>query len=177
MALAKQDPAYKATKAAIDGKVYFSNADIHVLIRDRLLQQIETGTGGHGRSDADHTAVLLTELDKGLPKHLAVARGLGFRRGNRLTGTEIKGRLGVIANLIGLGVGVALALFGDHMHQHRATLTVSRLEGAHHFTDVMAIDWPHVGEAQFLEDSTHLGNREATHAPLEAVEFLSLIHI
>jgi hypothetical protein len=27
--LAKQDPAYKATKARIDGKVYFSYADIH----------------------------------------------------------------------------------------------------------------------------------------------------
>ena len=77
----------------------------------------------------------------------------------------------MIANLIGLGIGVALALFGDHMHQHRAALTVGRLEGAHHFTDVMAVDRPHVGETQFLEDSTHLRNREATHAPLEAVEF------
>lgn len=27
--LAKQDPAYKATKASVDGKVYFSYADIH----------------------------------------------------------------------------------------------------------------------------------------------------
>ena len=56
-----------------------SNADVHVLIRNGLLKQVETGTGGHGRGDADHPTVLLTELDQGLPKHLAVAGRLGFR--------------------------------------------------------------------------------------------------
>ena len=77
----------------------------------------------------------------------------------------------MIAHLIGLGIGIALALLGDHMHQHRAAFSVGRLEGAHHFTDVMAVDRPHVGEAQFLEHGTHLGYREATHAALETVEF------
>ena len=67
-----------------------SDADVHVLVRNGLLKQIETGTGGHGRGDADHPTVLLTELDQGLPKHLAVAGGLGFGRRNRLAGAEIK---------------------------------------------------------------------------------------
>ena len=67
-----------------------SDAHVHVLVRNGLLKQIETGTGGHGRSDADHPTVLLTELDQGLPKHLAVAGGLGFGRRNRLAGAEIK---------------------------------------------------------------------------------------
>ena len=40
MALAKQDPAYKATKAAIDGKVYFSYADIHETVAS-LVPQIQ----------------------------------------------------------------------------------------------------------------------------------------
>ena len=48
---------------------------------------------------------------------------------------------------------------------------MGRLEGAHHFTNVMAVDRPHIGEAQLFEDGTHLGNRQAPHAALEAVEF------
>ena len=72
----------------------------------------------------------------------------------------------MIADLIGLGIGIALALFGDHMHQNRTTLTVSRLEGAHHLTHVMAVDRTHVGETEFLEHGTDLGDGESSHAPL-----------
>lgn len=38
--LTKQDPAFKATKAPIDGKVYFSYADIHHTVT-RLVPQIQ----------------------------------------------------------------------------------------------------------------------------------------
>ena len=38
--LAKQDPAYKATKAPIEGKVYFSYADIHDTV-SKLVPQIQ----------------------------------------------------------------------------------------------------------------------------------------
>jgi hypoxanthine phosphoribosyltransferase len=39
--LAKQDPAYKATKAPVEGKVYFSYADIHDTVSKMVPQILE----------------------------------------------------------------------------------------------------------------------------------------
>ena len=76
----------------------------------------------------------------------------------------------MVTDLIRLGIGVTLALLGNDMNQHGPTITVGSLEGPHHFTDVMAINRPHVGEAQLFKHSTHLGNRETTHTSLQAVQ-------
>ena len=67
------------------------NTDVHVLVGNGLLQQVEAGAGGHCRSDSHHATVLLAQLDEGLTKDLAVAGRLGFGRGDRLTRVEIEG--------------------------------------------------------------------------------------
>ena len=151
-------------------RVLFGDADIHVLLGNSFLQQIQAGSSGHGGGDAHHAAVLFAELDQGLAEHLAVTGRFRFLRRNGLTGAQIKSGLGVVADLICLGIGVTLSFLGDDMNQNGATITVGGLEGPHHFADVMAIDRPHVGEAQLFKHGTHLGNRETTHAALQAVQ-------
>ena len=153
-------------------RMLFGDAHIHVLGGDRLLQEIKPGPRGHGRRDPHHATVLLAELDQGLAKHLAVAGWLRSLRGNRLAGAQVEGRLGVIAHLIGFGVGIPLALLGDHMNQHRAAVAMGGLEGPHHRADVVAVDGAHVGEAQFLEHRADLRHSQATHAALEAIQLI-----
>ena len=77
----------------------------------------------------------------------------------------------MVPDLISLGIGIALALGGDHMHQNRTVGTMGRLEGSDHLTDVVAVDRPHVGETEFLEHRPHLRHRQSAHASLETVQF------
>ena len=139
--------------------VLFGDANVEILIGQGLLEQVEAGAGGHGGGNAHHCRVLLTELDQGLAKYLAVARRFRFAGGVSLAGCQVEGTLGVVANLIGLRIGVTLALSGGHMHQHGPFSAMGLLKGAHHPGDVMAIDRADVGEAQLLEHGSHLGNR------------------
>ena len=76
----------------------------------------------------------------------------------------------MIADLVGFGVGVTLALGGGHVHQDRTLTAMGLLEGSHHGADVMAVDRPHVSEAQFLKHSPNLGHCQAFHALFESVQ-------
>ena len=77
----------------------------------------------------------------------------------------------MVTHLIGFGIGVTLAFGGNHMNQHRPFTPVGRLEGANHLAHVMAINGPHVSEAQFFKHSPHLGHRQALHPFLKAGQF------
>ena len=152
-------------------RMLLGDTDIDVLLRNSLLQQIKTGSRRHGGGDADHPAVLFAQLHQRLPEHLAVTGRLRLFGGNGLAGAQVESRLGVVAHLISLGVGIALAFGGDHMHQNRPLRAMGRLEGPDHLSDVVAIDRPHVSETEFLEHRSNLRHRQSAHAPLEAIEF------
>ena len=155
----------------------FGDANVEILIGQGLLEQVEAGAGGHGGGNAHHCRVLLTELDQGLAKYLAVARRFRFAGGVGLAGCQVEGALGVVSHLIGLRIGVTLALGGGHMHQHGTFSAMGLLKGAHHPGDVMAIDRADVGEAQLLEHGSHLGNRQALHALFESFEFIGQLAV
>ena len=150
--------------------VLLGNAHIKILMGASLLEQIQACTRCHRRSDAHHPRILLTQLDQCLPEHLAVAGW--FRLAGRvcLAGGEVEGTLGVIAHLIFLGEGIALALGGGHMHEHRPLVGVGLLEHLDHAGDVVAIHRTHVGEAQLLEHRTQLGHGQALHALFEVLQ-------
>ena len=150
--------------------VLFGDAHIEILVGAGFFKQVEARARGHRGRNPNHGGVLLAEFDQGLAEDLAVARGLGLTRGVGLARGQIKGRLGVVAHLVGLGIGVALALGGSHMDQDRTFGPVGLLEGAHHLGDVVAIDGADVGEAQLLEHGAHLGNAQALHAFFEVFE-------
>ena len=151
-------------------RVLFSDADVEILLGTRLLEHVQTGTGGHSRRNTHHPGVLFAELDQSLAKHLAVTGGLRLARGVGLAGGQIEGALGVIAHLVFLGEGIALALGRGHMDQNRALMGVGLLEDLDQPADVMAIDRPHIGEAQLFKDRTQLGNGKPLHALFEVLE-------
>ena len=150
--------------------VLFGDADIEVLIRQSLLQQIQTRACRHGRRDAYHPRIVLADLHQGLAKNLAVASRLRFGGGVGLARGQVEGGLGVVAHLVRFGIGITLALGGGHMHQHRPIHPVGGLEGAHHLGDVVAIDRAHVGEAQFFKHRAQLGHGQTAHALFEVAQ-------
>lgn len=76
----------------------------------------------------------------------------------------------MVADLIRLSEGVALAFGGGHMHQHRTLMGVGLLEDVDQTCDVMAVDRAHIGETQFLKDRAQLGDGETLHALFEVFE-------
>ena len=150
--------------------VLFGDAHVKVLIGEGLLEQIQARAGGHGGGDAHHAGIVFADLHQRLAKHLAPAGRLGLAGGVGLARGQVEGALGVVADLVGLGVGIALALGGGHVHQNRAFVAVGCLKGAHHGSDVMAVDRAHVGEAQLFKNGPQLGHRQPLHALLEGLE-------
>ena len=47
----------------------------------------------------------------------------------------------MVSDLVSFGVGVTLAFFGDHMHQHRTAIPMRGLEGPH----LSPMSWPSIG--------------------------------
>ena len=103
-------------------------------------------------------------------KHLGIAGGLGLGAGLCLAAGQIKAGLGVIAHLVGLGVGIALPLGGGHVDHHGTLTVVGRREGPDHGGDVMPINGTHIGESQLFKDRPHLRHSQTLHALLDATQ-------
>ena len=150
--------------------VLFGDTDIEILVGKGLFQQVEPCSSRHGCSDSHHPGILLTDLDQGLAENLAIAGWFWFVGGVGLATGQVEGTLGVVTHLVGLGIGVPLALGGGHMDKNGALVIVGLLEDPDHAGDVVAIDGTHVGEAQLFKDGPELGDRQALHALLEVLE-------
>ena len=77
----------------------------------------------------------------------------------------------MVADLIFLGDRIALALGRGHMNQHRACVLMGFFEGGDQLLQVVAIDGPHVGKAQFLKYGPHLGHGQPFHAFFHPIQF------
>ena len=129
----------------------FGNADIEGALGKRLLENVDTRTVGHGRRNADDPVVMLGFLGQRLAEHLRIAGRIGRRLGLR-AGNDVE--LGNAVILVGclLCRGIALALAGHHMDQHRTLgvfLHVS--QDRQQRRQVVPVDRSDVVETQFLE--------------------------
>ncbi len=133
-------------------RMLLGDADIEGAPGESLLEQVEAGARRHGGGDGDDPVVVFGLLDQGLAEHLGIGRrvGLGLDLG---AGHHVEFVDAVIFVRGGLGGGVALALLGHDMDQHRpADIGVPHvLQDREQMVEVMAVDRADVIEAKLLE--------------------------
>ena len=139
-------------------RMLLGDADVEGALGEALAEQVQPGARGHGRGDGEDLVVGLGLADQRLGEDLGVAGrvalGLGLLAGDHV---ELGHR--VVLVLGGLGRGIALALVGDHVHQHRAVGDVAHvLQHRHQVVHVVAVDRADVVEAQLLEEGAAGGH-------------------
>ncbi len=132
-------------------RVLLGDADIEGTMRERLLEDIDAGTGRHRRCHRDDAIVLAGFLDEALAEHLGVGRRVGLRLG-LLPGRDIELDDAVVLVAGRFGRRVALALLRHDMDQDRPVLGVAHiLEHRQEVVEVVTVDRADVVEAEFLE--------------------------
>ena len=132
-------------------RVLLGDADVERAFREGVAENVEPGAVRHRGGHSDDEFVLGGFLDQTFAKHL----GEGGRAGLRLvlgSGRDIEAGNRVMFVARGLGRGVALALFRDHMDQYRPGVGIARrAQHGHELAEIMAVDRPDVGKSQILE--------------------------
>ena len=131
--------------------VFFSDADVVVLAGNGLLQDLEAGSAGHGRGDADDGFVLLAQLDHGATKDLLPhGGGVSLRRrslaGRGIVSPQSMKLLGMLQRRL-----VALALLREHVDDHRLIASLGELEGADQQRNVVTVNRSQIAQSEFFE--------------------------
>ena len=130
----------------------FGDADVVGAVREGLAEQVEPRARGHGRGDGDDRRIEVRPLDQLGPEHLGVAGRVGGRL-RLLAGDDVE--LDHRVQLVGAALrrGVALALLGDDVDQHRPVGDGRGvLQDGHQVVHVVPVDRPDVVEAELLEE-------------------------
>ncbi len=132
-------------------RVLFGNADIEGAGRVCLGKLVDAGAARHGGSDRANPVVGFSQLGQRQAEHVLIGRGAGSAFG-LFAGDDVE--LGHAVILVGrvLRRGIALALFGDDMDQHRPFRRVPHvLQHREQVIEVVPVNRADIVETQFLE--------------------------
>ena len=132
-------------------RVLLGNADIKGAVGIGFCEFIQSRTRRHGGGDGDDFVVPRRFLNQCFGKNAGIAgrTRLGFLL---LTGHHIKFRHAVIFIGRGLGRRIAMALFGDHMHEHRAVLhLLDVFQYRQQMVEIMAVNRTDIVKAHFFK--------------------------
>jgi len=133
--------------------VLFGNADIEGAGRVRLGELVHPGAARHGSGDRADALVRFRQLRQRQAEHVLIGGGRGRALG-LFAGDDVE--LGHAVILVGRVFcrGIALALLGDDMDQHRAFGGVTHiLQHGEQVIQIVPVDRADVIEAQFFEQS------------------------
>ena len=134
-------------------RMLFGDADIKHPVRETRLHLVDASAGRHRRSDGNDPVVGLGLGDQAVGEDRSIARGVAGRLVLR-SGNHIEFRNSVVFLCRRSGKGMALALFGDDMDEHRtARMAVTDvLQHRQQMRHVMAVDRTDMEESQLAED-------------------------
>jgi hypothetical protein len=144
---------------ALDGEpggerhgVLLGDADVEGAVRVVLLEQVQPSAAAHRRVHSHHLLVLARLAHQRVRERLRVRRNAadGFLL---LPGGDVEARDAVVLVLRALRVGVAAALLGDDVDQHRAhgTRRLDFLQNSHQVLQVVAVHGADVVQTELLE--------------------------
>ncbi len=136
----------------------FGNAHIKAAAREAFGKQVQAGAIGHGGRDRHDLVIGCGLGDQRLGENRSIAgrvgRGLGLHARQHV---EFARCMAFVAG--GLCRGIALALFGDHMDQHRPFgAGVNRAQNRHKLVQIMPVNRPDIGKAQLFKQGAADGH-------------------
>ena len=129
----------------------FGNPDIETAFRKPVRKQVQPGAIRHCGGDGDNAVVMLRFPDQALREHLCITRRVGRRLCLRpRQHIKLARRMALVTG--SFGGRIAFALFGDHMDQNGpGRAGMGGAQNRQHLIQIMAINRPDVGKAQFLK--------------------------
>ena len=132
-------------------RMLLGDADVEDAVGKLALHPIEPGPVGHGGGNGDDLLVPARFVDQRVGENPGVGGRVGLWLGLG-AGNDVERGDAMILVVGGLGRGIALALLGHHVHEHRTALHVAHiLQDRQQMVEIVAVDRPDVIEAELLE--------------------------
>ena len=150
-------PARRQSGAESDG-VLFGNAHVKAAARKTLGKQVQASAIRHGRRHGDDLVAARRLVDQRIGKDAGIAGRVGLGL-DLHPGQHVELRRGMALVGGGLGRGIALALFRQHMDQHRpGGPCLHRAQHRQQLVQIMPVDRAHIGKAQLFKQRAAHGN-------------------
>ena len=151
-----------------EGRVFLGDADVVILTRQRLLELVKPGTGGHRGGDADNLGIGLGLTDQQSAEDILPRLGrAGLTGSQAVAGLRIEGAGAMELLRILEGRAQAPTLFGADVQQHGALGVFAEAQVLLDRREVVAIDGSDVTDAILLEERG-IARVPILHVPLEA---------
>jgi hypothetical protein len=132
-------------------RVLLGDSDVKGPLGEHLAEHVHAGARRHRRRDRDNAGILSCLLDQAFAEHLRVGGSIRFRLG-LFAGRDVELDHTVVLVVGRLGRRIAVALFGDDMHQNRSGFGVPHvLEHRQEMVEIVTIDRADVVEAELFE--------------------------
>ena len=157
------EPAHRHARGGGD-RVLLGDPDVEATIGEALGEAQEPGGTGHAGGDRDDLRVTLGEVDErfgerdGVRRRAALAvlhAGLAIERADVVEALLV----------VGLGRRVALALAGEHVHDHRTVAPGGIAQRGLERVEIVAVDRAVVRDAERADERRHVAG-----SALDAVE-------
>ena len=144
----------------------FADAHVHETLREALFKKVRPRAFGHGCRDGQQAVIFFRQLDQRLAEDAGKGRRL-VAAGDEQARFRLKVAHTMEMRGIFLRWGIALALAGAHMQQHRPVFHGCRhLQMTAQGGQVVPVHRPDIGEAEGFEQ--HAGREKGFEAPFAA---------
>ena len=129
----------------------FLDSYIEKPFRHLFRQDIHSAARGHGRSHADHSAVISGKFQKDFPEDILIPAFLMFRLDYAFSCVRIEHPGGMPCRLVFFGRRETFSFGGDRMEDQRPFQFFQFAQRKHYLSDVISVDRTEISETESLE--------------------------